>query len=181
MIDPNWAFCFCDFETNGITKESLPIEVGCIWTDANFVTLKTYETITKWASIKKSNWYDPSVMGAYNVHKIQWEEYDEKGIPVKLAAEAIFTINFELLKKYKKVILLSDNAKFETRHMEKMFEAAELDWNFHYCTWDSSSLLEATNVGDPVPEHRAFRDAALLQVAMIKALDRTRNLRNGQN
>ena len=178
-LNPNWAFCFCDFETNGIDKESLPIEVGCIWTDVNLVILKTYEALTKWGNIQKKDWYTPKVMGAYNIHKIQWEEYHGNGVTVECAAANISRVNQQLLKKYDRIILISDNAKFETRHMEKMYYAQELKWDFHYCTWDSSTLLYAAGVGDPEPEHRAFRDAALLHKAMIEAMDRTRHLRNG--
>ena len=178
-MNPKWAFCFCDFETTGIAKESLPIEVGCIWTDYTFATIETYSQLTPWPSFKEDDHWKEEFMSAYDVHKIRWEEMWKEGKDVGDAAIHIHEVNQRLLKKYQRIILLSDNAKFETFHMEKMFEAAGLDWNFHYCTWDSSTLLEATGVGDPKPEHRAFRDAALLQVAMIKAMDRTRNLRDG--
>lgn len=50
---------------------------------------------------------------------------------------------------------------------------------FHYCGWDTSLLLEAAGVGDPYPvPHRALADAGLLHAAIVKALDRTRSLRD---
>ena len=176
-ISPKWAFCFCDFETTGIAEDSLPIEVGCIWTDSQFAVLKTYEALTKWSQLKDDAGWRDEYMPAYDVHKIKWDEYMENGISVEAAAREISIVNAQLLKKYDRIILLSDNAKFETKHMEKMYKAACLKWDFHYCTWDSSSLLFATGVGDPTPVHRALPDASLLHVAYIKAMDRTRNLR----
>lgn len=180
MINPNWAFCICDFETNGIDDDSLPIEIGCIWTDSNFRTIQIYDTFVHWPSLqsrKPANW-TKNEMIPYRIHKIEYSDYADKtnAVSSKQAANDVSLINEELLKIYDRVILISDNAKFETEHMKKIFDSNKQKWNFHYCTHDTSLLLDAVGVGDPEAIHRALPDAALLQVAIIQAMDRVRHI-----
>ena len=174
MLRKEWAFCICDFETTGIdTETDYPIEVGCIYTDCLFSTIGMYQDFIGWpaleANIENNTWPD-FAQRAFQVHGIKAENYMKENKNFKVVAKEIYDTNAALLENHKKVILLSDNAQFETAFMKRLFKEAGLDWNFHFCTWDSSLLLEATPIGDPVPDHRALRDCALLQRNIIRAL-----------
>jgi len=176
MINKNWAFCVCDFETTGISNESFPIEVGCIWTDYKFNVLNTYESLVKWTaladnSLAKNCWINEE-LSAFKIHNISYEHYKFFSLPVKDVVNKIKMINSNILEKYKRIILISDNAKFESFHMQKMYDSVTEKWDFHYCTWDTNLLLEGCGVGDPKPAHRAFADAALLHTNIVRSLER---------
>jgi oligoribonuclease (3'-5' exoribonuclease) len=183
MISERTTFCICDFETTGVDPEAdYPIEVGCIWTDSRFALLETYQELINWPEVKQRmperdgyvHWHYEDTP-AFKVHGIDPFDVITRGRSPSRAALDIA----ELCKKHRrrggKVILLSDNVQFEYRFMLKLFAASEnpaCKWPFHYCGWDSSLLLEATGVGDPVPAHRALRDAALLHAALLRAMER---------
>lgn len=175
MLSKDWAFCICDFETTGVdTENDYPIEVGCIYTDCLFSTIGMYQDLIRWDGlielITAENGWPDFAQRAFEIHGIKSDTYIRECKPADKVAKEIFNTNEELLKTHKKIILLSDNSYFETRFMKRLFETAGLKWNFHYCTWDSSLLLECSSIGDPVPEHRALRDSSLLQRNIIRAL-----------
>jgi len=178
-VNRNWVFFIVDFETTGLdAREHYPIEVGGLFTDSNFTVLDKYESFIKWPDLEKEiivNGYSwpPKYSGAYLVHKIDapvctgLEKKDIK-LPEEVAGDLQY-----FCKEYKRgkrnPIMVSDNAQFEHSFMKKIFESSEIDFPFHYCTWDTSMFLELSGIGDPVGVHRAFPDASLLHNALMRA------------
>ena len=173
MIRPNQRFLILDYETTGFDAQTqFPIEIGCVLTDSEFRTLETYETFIGWPGLgsEDGHWL-PEHQGAYNVHKIEWRDYIQSAVRF---GDVVHQVKTMCQKHFqgRKTILLSDNIQFEWGFTKKLFDEAGERWPFHHCGWDSSILLETTGVGDPIPDHRAMRDVALLQAALIRALDR---------
>jgi hypothetical protein len=186
MIKEYQRFALIDYETTGVDPDRhFPIEVGIMICDHAFSVLDTYEAMIRW-DIDHDDYHQwlPNEQPAYSVHKIPYAEWDSKA---QHPSDVVHAID-DLCKKHRKVkniILLSDNIQFEWSFTKKLYSEVNkykstvdekpIRWPFHYCGWDSSLLLEMTGVGDPIPEHRAFRDVSLLQQALVRALERSSN------
>jgi len=173
MINKKNRFCICDFETTGIADESLPIEVGCIFTDHDFNVLSTYESLIKWdvvESLSANLRWPESMRRAYEIHNIEIHDIVQHGfIPSRVSSDITNICKF-IQQDDRKVTMISDNAQFEWNYMKKLFE--EREWPFHYSCWDTTLLLETTPIGDPRNvEHRAISDAAGLHRHIIRALE----------
>jgi len=177
-MNSNWIFCFCDFETTGIDyDESLPIEVGCVFTNAKFDVLNTYESMIMWPKLSKVFRWPDWAEKAYEFHHITIQEYLEKAMPNDIVCDKIAQIcrSVNFVKENRNVILISDNAAFEFNFMRRMFKQAKMEFPFHYCAWDTSLLLEITGVCDPPGKHvlhRALADASQLHKYVIRSLER---------
>lgn len=179
MIRKNTTFCICDFETTGVDPEKdFPIEIGCIFTDSNFIVKNTMQSLIRFPEVVDKitdgdyvRW-PAEWTPAFDVHKI--DAYKIRGgfTPESIAADLIEIVNEIKVDKTSKCIILSDNAQFEYRFMEKIFKHTGKKFPFHYCAWDTSLLLEASGVKDPIPVHRAFADASLLHHAVVRAMER---------
>ena len=180
------VYAFCDFETTGLFQLSkpdpYPIEVGLIFTDENYTTITTYQNLIGWDGLinKSCGFQWPSdYQEAYKIHGITPEEYLGKSEPFQTCGRDIIDICESLkIGKYYPT-LISDNIQFEYRLMWNLFlhrfqsnPDNEEIFPFHYCGFDTSEFLIRSGVGDPKPEHRAFRDAALLQQHMIRAVEK---------
>lgn len=174
MIKENIVFCICDFETTGLDSEKdLPVEIGCIFTDSRFNKLEEYESFIRWPrellfeTIDNETTIKREHMAAYNVHKIDYDELLKGKTPNKVIKDLFFLVN-KHKPKFGKVILLSDNIRFEWGFMQKLFGSIKVESLFHYAGWDTNLLLEVSGIGDPVPVHRAMSDVKLLHSALLK-------------
>lgn len=177
-MNQDFKFCICDFETTGVDfKKSLPIEVGCVFTNAQFDVLDTYHAMIMWEYYKGKDEWGAEGNIAYTYHQISIEEYQIISKPVEnVCTDIIYHINnINRIKGNRKTILLSDNAAFEFNFMKMLFDEAKMEFPFHYCAWDSSLLLETIGVGDPpgdIVSHRALEDAGQLHKYIVRALDK---------
>lgn len=172
------TFCFCDFETTGVDKAALPIEVGCVFTDHELTVLGTYEALIRWPSLMDENGWPKHAQSAYAVHKIGYDTYTARALKSEQVATDISDCVWRYGNRRRTMTMVSDNARFEDFHMRKLFELTESAFPFHYCVWDSSLLLELTNIGD-VPHnlrgsHRALMDATRLHRRLCTAYDLVR-------
>ena len=181
-MNKDWVFFIVDFETTGLdAREHYPIEVGGLFTDSNFTVLDIYKSLIKWpelsVEVEANRGYWPSKYAeAYKIHRINpmicTRMIKLDGILVQSFKEVAADLKL-FCEKYKKgkrnPIMVSDNAQFEHSFMKKIFESSEVDFPFHYCTWDTSMFLELSGVRDPVAVHRAFPDAALVFSALMRA------------
>jgi len=160
-----------DFETTGLNYSlDLPVEIGGLFCDENWVIEDTLNYLIKWQNLMDRNegwgqrYWEASV-----VHKINYEEYIKNAISVDEIVK-------EIIRKTKgyKPTLVSDCINFEWHWMDILLRTCQKDIKnvFHYCGWDTSLLLEASGVKDPKSAHRAFKDACLLYKAIIKAFSR---------
>lgn len=184
-MDKDWVFFIVDFETTGLdAREHYPIEVGGLFTDSNFTVLDIYKSLIRWPElcneIKNNEKIWPlKYARAYDIHKInptictRMEKLD--GVIVQMFDVVAENLKF-LCNQYKRgkrnPIMVSDNAQFEHSFMKKIFESSKIDFPFHYCTWDTSMLLELSGIRDPIPVHRAFPDASLLHNALMRAREK---------
>lgn len=174
QLPKDCVLALCDFETNGLDPvKNDPIEVGILFCDSDLNVLTTVESLIRCET------FDESHFPALRVHGITPMLLQN----APLASDVVREIyeGCQLAKEItraKKVVLCSDNAHFEHGFMQKLFRVAEGDptdfpdcfrWPFHYCTWDTSLLLEMTGVGDPVPVHRAMANVGRLHTALVKA------------
>lgn len=196
------VYVFSDFETTGLfdfkepSKIVYPIEVGLIFTDENYVIYNTYSSLIKWFDLVQdiklfnNEWPDYS-LPAYYVHNIDVYNYLINSKDYMEVASDIYGIIHDIKTKIEnnnkervRFILMSDNIQFEFKLMEFLLsvyaKVNNLNWPFHYCGYDTSELLIRTGVGDPIPEHRAFRDASLLHQHMIRAVEKINGFKNGK-
>lgn len=168
-------FFVIDYETTGIDYEvSQPIEVGILVCDHEFNIVDSFQSLIR-AEIPE----DQSWLEAYRIHGIKPEELKD-GSKDWEVGNSIYTLALKYgFGNNIKPILVSDNIQFEWHWTDLLMKKVSSNWPFHYCGWDTSLLLEATGVGDPISKHRALEDAGLLHAAIVKALDRCRNIFKG--
>lgn len=139
--------------------------MGIVVCDTNFALIETYSSLIKPA--ENSN---EEALAAFRVHGIT-PGVLETAQQRKDAASDLHRLALKHTIGKNKPVLVSDNAQFEYAFTKVLL--GEYAWPFHYCVWDTSLFLEATGVGDPVPAHRALRDAGLLHAAILRALQKT--------
>lgn len=174
---PNNLFIM-DFETNGLNVfdgKDIPIEIGVIVTDNMLNFQESYTTLIMPDSSYKNkvSWVDDEIY-AYNVHKIEVDEWINESISYQLCKDQLIklackytTLNPNGLKQVKPIII-SDNAVFETACIRQIFGDDDYRDVFHYSTWDSNILLDHV-VGDPIPVHRALKDCGVLYRNLVCA------------
>ena len=175
----NECLFICDFETTGVDPEiDYPIEIGGI-----FVNKKTFLVDDVYTSLIKptdkrficGNKWSGHALEAYKIHKISVHMLEQYGKDIKTVAKELRSKIAELKENYNydRFIILSDNAQFEYRFMQKIFTIANEEFPFHYCSWDSSfSLCLASDIGDPEPVHRALPDALRVYTNLVRFLER---------
>tara|TARA_R100001086_G_scaffold245787_3_gene177165 strand:+ start:5064 stop:5630 length:567 start_codon:yes stop_codon:yes gene_type:complete len=158
-LDDRSIYAFCDFETTGVDPDSdFPIEVGLVFVDGTFRELSSFESLIRLV-LCPANYAE-----AERIHGIPFTELVDAPTPTNVV-EAISRRCRALRNMHEpvdRIVLVSDNAQFEHRFMERLYAmaGAKSVFPFHYCTWDTSLLLELTRVGDnPNPAHRALADA----------------------
>lgn len=173
-------FCILDFETTGLEPTTnYPIEIACLFTDLELNIVKLYNSLIKYdlSILFENKQWKQEYYEAYKVHNIDYDEIYSKG---KFAEQVVLELNqicYELKSEYKlsKIILLTDNAYFDFAFMRRLYTLAKQEkaFPFHYSAWDTNLLLEyITDVGDPVPVHRAMIDVLRLYKQLIVAKTR---------
>ena len=176
MIPEFVNFMFVDFETTGVKTDSfsngsLPIEIGCIFTDHNLVIKDTYERFIWWDDFDKINmWSENSdFYEAYKIHNIEFKTIKKYGVyPHKIAEELVAKI-------YDKdtFTIVSDNAYFETFFLHKIFNYSYLKFPFHYTSWDINLLLKVAGTNKiKNHKHRALDDAANMYHRTLRSLEK---------
>lgn len=162
------CMAICDVETTGLDPETAHvIEVAILFCDRDLrVVCAVDETVYLPNNVKHDQW------DAMRVHGIMPDELNKTGYPTFRVAQKIESAvhRAKRLTRASRVVLCSDNAQFEHRFLQKLLAGRE--WPFHYATWDSNLLLEATGVGDPVPLHRAMADVGRLHASLVEAMRR---------
>ena len=75
-MNKDWKFCICDFETTGIDYDnSLPIEVGCIFTNSQFDVVASYESMIMWPELQTLDAWPEWATKACEFHHIEFEYY----------------------------------------------------------------------------------------------------------
>jgi oligoribonuclease (3'-5' exoribonuclease) len=176
MINPQYTFCICDFETTGVdtTQNSIdyPIEIGCIFTDASFRLLSTYQSYIyyKWMD-SYEEWPDEYQKAAV-IHDIPFSKLKFEGTNVKTVRKEILSLCLKYQKNNEKPTIISDCSNFEFFFMKKIFEDYDEEkFPFHYCAWHVNPLLSVAGV-EYVEEnsHSALNDAANMHHALVRAL-----------
>lgn len=166
------CLAICDFETTGVdTSKDLPIEVGVLFCDHELRVVRSVDSLIAVSE------FDESHFGAIPIHGItppMLRNAPTAGEVAQMVIDA--AASAKRMTRASKVVLCSDNAQFEHAFMRRLLGD---QWPFHYCTWDSSLLLEMTGVGDPIPRHRALADAGLLLEALLEARSRIRSWTRG--
>lgn len=153
------VFFIIDYETTGVGKNDVPIEVGIIVVDSEWNELDRMQSLIRsdYAISLSTEYWEK----AKEFHGIEQETIKHKGVFASHVARQIH----EKAKKWNpisgRVILLSDNIQFEWRHTEWLLNLIDLKITdiFHYCGWDTSLLSLFTSFQDPSgTEHRALSD-----------------------
>lgn len=179
MLDKDFTFFICDFETTGINADvDYPIELGGIFTNSEFIIQDTVDSLIHYPEMFKryletgKDW-DEEFQPAYKVHKISVKEWLENSKNIDVICQEIIEKCNKIKKGKRNVILISDNIQFEFNFMKRLFRDTKKIFPFHYCGWDTSLFLELTGIGDPKNvKHRAFDDAAGLYQHIIRAKER---------
>lgn len=138
--------------------------MGIVVCDANFALIETYRSF-----IYPAENGGEEELAAFRVHGITPKMLESAQARINVASD-LHTLALKHTIGKNKPVLVSDNAQFEYAFTKVLL--GEYAWPFHYCVWDTSLFLEATGVGDPVPAHRALRDAGLLHAAILRALQK---------
>lgn len=179
MFNEKWAFCWCDYETTGVDMCDLPIELGMIFTDHNLEIIDEFGGFIHWPVIQdhfrkqlinneELSWVSDKWGDGHKYHKIDPVEYlqstDSKYVTHWAETIVNYTNKLKKERNLDRIILISDNAFFETTHTKLIcMTCSNLEFPFHYCTWDTSYFLEILGIGDPDNSpHRALDDVRLL-------------------
>jgi len=157
-----------DFETTGLNYDfDLPIEIGGLFCDENWIIEATINYLIKWPNLMDRDGWTRRHWKASTIHKIDYDEYAEKAVEIDKVVQEIINKT-----RGERPILVSDCIVFDWHWMKILLQEAKKDVTkvFHYCAWDTSLLFEASGVDDPMPAHRAFKDACSLYKAIIEAL-----------
>ncbi|KKK86058.1 hypothetical protein LCGC14_2767030 [marine sediment metagenome] len=181
-------YVITDFESTGLKvgKNDVPIEIGMILVDEEYNVLEIL-----YSYINPFNENDPS--GTTEI-KSAWTEYEQKAlrvhkIPFKTIVEQgkspreIISMIDELLSTVRdsdtrnniRIIIMSDNGRFEYSCMEKLYELAgkEENFPFHYAAWDVNILINSVQkVPKGKGSHKALQDAFRTHKAVLRALER---------
>lgn len=165
LSNTSQTFCFMDFETTGIDTSvymhSLPIEIGCIFTDEKFNILERFATLIAWPEIIAQTKWDAHQMNAYNVHKIDLIDIKRFGMNPQLVKNILNQICKSLPVESKfRPIIISDNPYFEMAMLKFLYLQDIIP--FHYSAWNTMLVLNLANVKRTKKPHQAYKDALLL-------------------
>jgi exonuclease I len=153
-------FCFCDFETTGLnTLTDLPLEVACIFTDINLNEISRFESLIAYPHIKEplTKWIPATL-----VHKLELNVCTQDGLlPFKVAAQIALHANQAKKTPWSRVVLISDNPRFEWGFMQNLFGDLKVEDIFHYSAEGVNLLLHLAAVDKKKADkaHRAMADA----------------------
>jgi len=174
------GFFLCDTETTGLDPSTdFVLEVGGLFVTSDWVIrgycnmLVLPDPVREKLKVNGENWAETEWERAAEIHQIEGWQLMEAGNEIAAAKDLAHAVKTFRKRYYlHKVILLSDNGAFEQGFLKKMFENGGERWPFHYAAWDTNLLLSSSNVGDPLPDHRAFTDSTLLYNHILCALSR---------
>lgn len=180
----NTYYAIVDFETTGLDpKKDYPIEIGMIITDHEFSLVHAFDALIKWdkliGEIGDDTEWPEEYQKAAEVHNISASEYKNKSEPY--VDSDVRSKIARYTEKGSRVVMISDNTRFEWAFMEKLLNERALNsyvWPFHHSAWDCKLLMQMAGVEPPKKPHRAFKDAALLYRTILECEVRTRGLRN---
>lgn len=169
---PGQRFFFIDYETTGVDMEKLePIEFGIVVTDEWLNVLATHDGL-----ISHSIDVTEDKLRAFRIHGITPREANNDGENLKTVAMMFAKwAKGYTCPKGSKPVLVSDCLQFEWQITRRILKAIEVEIEsvFHFCGWDTSLLLEASGVDDPVSvRHRALSDAGQIHRNVVRALER---------
>ena len=169
----------CDFETTGINPEvDYPIELGGLLTDRQLNVIAPFEALIKIPEtcfVRYNNdilWH-PKYTEAYKVHQITPHKILQNGLQAKDVVLSLKNLIYtKTYGKFRRIVILSDNAQFEYNFMKKLFKMADMEnnWFFHYSAWDTNICLDLFDfeIGDAIPVHRALQDTFRLYRQIVR-------------
>ena len=174
LFNEKCILCLCDFETTGLNANNhLPIEIGFYLLDYKFNKLAEYTSLIKWPEYEllENQEIKRSHILAQQVHKIDYKTLMTEGKNPSLVVSDMITKFNKFKPKFGKIILTSDNIRFEWEFMKVLLGDLPITDVFHYAGWDTSMFLEATKIGDPTTgvKHRALDDVAILYKHIVEA------------
>jgi len=188
-MNKQFTFFICDFETTGLDpRKDYPIEIGGLFLDSGFSILGVYQSFIGFPELSRrilsnENEWPEEYVEAYQFHKIEArtiigkpESLEERLIdlrPSLIVAEDLTGLCSVFNKGPKKVIIISDNAQFEYWFMMRIFDDAQVEFPFHYCAWDTSMLLELSEIESSKDyNHRSLNDVGKLYQRLLRARER---------
>lgn len=169
QIEQNNHFFILDYETTGITRDDVPIELGFIITDSEWNELARDSFLIKSPEV---DFMDPEhYQIAQQIHGIPQQQVFEAPVDPFHASTILEGYSHTFTPKDGRLILLSDNIQFEWYHSQWILNHNNRSVTdlFHYCGWDTSILSLFTSFQDPRnTKHRALSDVEGLLEALRK-------------
>jgi DNA polymerase III epsilon subunit-like protein len=175
-------YVITDFETTGlkVNKNDLPIEVGMLLVDEEYNVLEIlYSYINPFGDQRdKAEWTEYE-QKAQKIHKIPFNTIIEQGkTPLeitKMVDKLLSVVRDTDSRNNIRIIIMSDNGRFDYNAMEKLYELAGKIENFpfHYAAWDVNILINSVQkVPKGKGSHKALQDAFRTHKAVLRALER---------
>ena len=176
--DPPKTYMIVDFETSGITKDALAIEVACIFCDEDFNIRAVYESLIKREEFKdKTEWYTDDELEGYRVHRLPVGFLLTAGKELDLIQSEISSIISS--KGLKSIHLVSDNSYFDMNMWKSTFPNltnAKMPNYFHYRSFDSKMFVDQVGIERTrAKTHRALQDAFVVYKDIIRAKQKLGN------
>lgn len=177
MLNNKDVFFVCDFETTGLDlKKDYPIELGGVFIDSDFNILETFESFIYWEDIsrkirKENKGWPEEYLPAHAVHNIDVIDYLRHSKHSTIIAKTIESICKKLKqdKGHKKPIIISDNSRFEHDFMFKIFDYNNIEFPFHFNSWDINLIFEIYKIkGKAKKTHRALADAMEVYMGLVE-------------
>jgi len=166
--NPQLCFCLCDTETTGLRTDNKDfiIEVGFIFVNNLLKVMNAFDSVVSMPKLIEiledhhNSYWPEEFSEAYKVHNIDPGEILNYGREPAIIAKSIEEIIDPIKASgVEKIILISNNAAFDTHFLKQLYNASGYKWPFHYATWDTSIILNTANLNPTNYVHRAMPDA----------------------
>lgn len=178
--DPPKTYMIVDFESSGITKDAVAIEVSAIFCDEDFNIKAVYESLIKRDMFKdKTEWSTEDELEGYRVHQIPLDKLKALGKARHLVEAEISELVRE--RDFKNIHLVSDNSYFDMTMWKKTFPYLTNDTNpdhFHYRSFDSKMFVDQVGLERThAKTHRSLQDAFVVYKDIIRAKQKLGNFK----
>ncbi len=175
-------YVFSDFETNGLSDNAVPIEVGLVFCNEKLEILELYSDYIYWPHFDGRDNWDGEEASAFQYHTLslnflrEHKDNTPEVVAKRIAKLVLKHYNFTspdgtILVSDKKPVLCSDNAIFEFKCLKRLFKEGGMNFYdmFHYCVRDTGVLSDFFGV-DTKGNHTALLDAIVCRDIMLRVL-----------
>lgn len=161
---------FMDFETNGVHRACIPIEIALLFVELNGMKIKSFYNSLIYTQDMKETVYDNKKLvdlktwnDAEQIHHLSMSHVVKYGQIIGNVASDIWKLTERYMHDYT-MRLISDNPVFDCRQLDKVLQSVGMDYekSFHYNPLSTRTLDVLTGTDKPNKPHRAAEDVCIM-------------------